>query len=412
LSRALRAQTFSPYVAIADGFSILDRLTAVVVSFVRTPLYTSQTAVFSIMSENDNESCWIGGRITYIGSAALAPGESFALISHQEGQFGERGERQDISVRAMGEAYRNNAAIEKDPMTEAALKLELEFIFERNRDLDKISFNESAIMSTQRWSISALPITVVGQVVAVVNDYRDFLAEYSPVRNLPMTDPSFTFHELITATEKTRPDIVALVNFLLGEPPDVNCFVFSEPDGKIVEAWRGFHRSPNAGALPKLPENATASDILEYISSGKAGRIDQSCCFWCEKNVFSSRLSVCVKCRAVSYCSKECQTNDWRAFHKRECSQLVQGRTRKELGLGFSRLDYLTRPGVSFPKYPMKIARPTSSSVWRGDILMVSLTHAIVTQGKISLGPKTKFFPWGMSIVTRETQAQEAQARG
>ena len=32
-----------------------------------------------------------------------------------------------------------------------------------------------------------------------------------------------------------------------------------------------------------------------------------------------SKLKICSRCKAFSYCSKECQVNHWKAGHKRDC---------------------------------------------------------------------------------------------
>ena len=40
-------------------------------------------------------------------------------------------------------------------------------------------------------------------------------------------------------------------------------------------------------------------------------------------------LLQCAKCKAAAYCSKECQTRDWRAGHKRDCGQGAAARTAR-----------------------------------------------------------------------------------
>ena len=45
----------------------------------------------------------------------------------------------------------------------------------------------------------------------------------------------------------------------------------------------------------------------------------------CERRVREdgAPLDVCVKCRRTFYCSKECQTADWKETHRAECKRLV-----------------------------------------------------------------------------------------
>lgn len=44
-------------------------------------------------------------------------------------------------------------------------------------------------------------------------------------------------------------------------------------------------------------------------------------CSTCFKQNYDVRE--CSRCKAVAYCSKKCQTNDWQAGHKKECKKLA-----------------------------------------------------------------------------------------
>jgi hypothetical protein len=56
--------------------------------------------------------------------------------------------------------------------------------------------------------------------------------------------------------------------------------------------------------------------------------LKQALCFSCWNT--SSKLSRCVACKRVSYCSVECQKRDWKRSHKRICKKLTTLNKRKE----------------------------------------------------------------------------------
>jgi hypothetical protein len=320
------------------------------------------------------------------------------------------GERQLSAVRSMANAYLQNDNIPKDPMTEAALQLEVDWTLKKHGKLGlrvppkdgkytKDDINKMAIMATHRWYISALPMKIVKQVAAVSDKYRNVCKDYDePILSKHIPSPCQAF-SLFDATDQTRPDIIALLNSLMEIPYCVNTFVYSEADDEILQVQREFIRSPEG--LIKLPLNAPASDILEYISH-QAGFMDATCCFWCEKNKLSARsLFTCTRCKSVSYCGKECQVKDWKASHKAECKKIVEGATRKQLGMDISRSKTLRKPGFSFPRIPMEIAPlEDGTHVFRGDQLAGFITNMDMKTG--SIGEKSKFFPNGIRLEPRE----------
>jgi hypothetical protein len=234
------------------------------------------------------------------------------------------------------------------------------------------------------------------------------LRDYNHLVEMPMPNAQTVFqHMLSNATEENRPDIVPLLDTLLSEPDHVNCYVYSEPDHQIVVAWRGFQRSPKAKTLKDLPLTASSSKIIEY-SMSRAGIMDTTTCYWCEKNCMSCNLMLCQSCRTVSYCGKECQANDWKAFHKDECKQIKSGqKTAKELGMTNTRLATLAKDGVQRATFPIAIAPPDdATSVWRRDLLLLYLLHVEWDADGLScrLGAKSKGFPRGLKFSTRELQ--------
>jgi hypothetical protein len=135
-------------------------------------------------------------------------------------------------------------------------------------------------MSSQRWLIVALPLEIVKQVIQVALMYRGALRGCKHLVEMPMPNAPMVFsHMLSDATEEDRPDIVSLFNNLLSESDHINCYVNSEPDHRIIVAWRGFQRSPEAKTLKDLPLTASSSEIIEYTMS-RAGMMDLTTCYW------------------------------------------------------------------------------------------------------------------------------------
>lgn len=55
--------------------------------------------------------------------------------------------------------------------------------------------------------------------------------------------------------------------------------------------------------------------------------IKNAICFSCFQQ--TPKLDRCSACRRVAYCSKKCQTNDWKDGHKKTCKILVASNKRK-----------------------------------------------------------------------------------
>lgn len=50
----------------------------------------------------------------------------------------------------------------------------------------------------------------------------------------------------------------------------------------------------------------------------------QSCsCSCCQKELLVTKAKRCARCRQRQYCSRDCQTSDWEAQHKKQCKQLA-----------------------------------------------------------------------------------------
>lgn len=40
------------------------------------------------------------------------------------------------------------------------------------------------------------------------------------------------------------------------------------------------------------------------------------------------KMKVCGRCKSSAFCSKECQTEGWKRYHKADCNNTVEGRNR------------------------------------------------------------------------------------
>lgn len=363
----------------------------------------------------------IGGRTVHLGHAAMPLGASpYSLDPLQSGagMADGMGERQLSNARAMSDAFHRKFGGEEngvDPMTEAALSLERSVGLKyagaggsgRLR-VDGKTINESMVMSTHRWIVTVLPSDIARQVCNAAIMYRDAVRAYEPMVKIRLPSASRVFGEMDLVTEANRPEAITLMNTLLAEPFGVNVYVYSKPDREIHLAIDEFVRSPRG--LVNLPLDASASDILDYVHK-KAGIMDTVCCFWCEKNkLVAEKLFLCNRCLRVSYCSRDCQARDWKAFHKEECPRLsgADGARREsmdDLRLKFSRGATLRQNGIAVPRYPMQIADiDDEGSVFRGDALAGYITQWDAQSGTIT--EKTKFFPYGLHIMPRECYQQ------
>ena len=281
-------------------------------------------------------------------------------------------------------------------------------------NFSKEEINESLVMSTHPWIITVLPMRVIKQVGALANVYRDALKRYEPLVAMNECEifptPALAFGALNYATDENRAEVICLLNHLLQLPFGINIYIFSEIDNEIHLFLKEFVRSEHG--LLNLPMDATSSEILEYIHN-QSGLMDSSCCFWCEKTKLTAeRLFLCTDCMSVSYCSKECQKNDWKAFHKVECRQLSEKtsgqktKTRDELGMGISRSETLRSPGKAYYQITIPIAtEDDESNVFRGDTMTGYITSTDPT-----LTAKTKLFPLGLQVLPREKNASSCRS--
>ena len=111
---------------------------------------------------------------------------------------------------------------------------------------------------------------------------------------------------------------------------------------------------------------------------------DPKSCNGCGKS--STRLKQCVKCKVATYCSKECQTKDWKVKHRRHCKEIrrlqailpaesADDETSEddEVVTPVVREIYAKKCGKSFRVGPSKVLHPRTCSL--NDMLIFYCTR-------------------------------------
>lgn len=122
----------------------------------------------------------------------------------------------------------------------------------------------------------------------------------------------------------------------------------------------------------------TSKDPSYFTMGGRS-------CDECGKDApAGQKLSVCSRCKSRQYCSKECQVNHWKTFHKAECPQLAKQREER-LSQGV-RLETGVPPvmstrNVKTGKKQAKITAPTSRDHTEANIRQ-TMTSLLATTNK------------------------------
>jgi hypothetical protein len=123
---------------------------------------------------------------------------------------------------------------------------------------------------------------------------------------------------------------VSLLEVFMTNRADVAEFLLDKHNARIdVADWDGF--SPKSMALRPGAGFVTSVGPMIMKRAMKQGRAekkaDKGQCSKCGVVESSTLvLSVCAKCKAVQYCSRECQISDWKAGHKQACKQVEEER--------------------------------------------------------------------------------------
>eukprot|EP00562_Extubocellulus_spinifer_P031574 CAMPEP_0178724432 /NCGR_PEP_ID=MMETSP0699-20121125/26106_1 /TAXON_ID=265572 /ORGANISM="Extubocellulus spinifer, Strain CCMP396" /LENGTH=439 /DNA_ID=CAMNT_0020375637 /DNA_START=935 /DNA_END=2254 /DNA_ORIENTATION=+ len=78
--------------------------------------------------------------------------------------------------------------------------------------------------------------------------------------------------------------------------------------------YRRAHAIPMSSTAPTIPSLETYDSSIKEL------------CSFCYKRISTDKPKCCVECRAVYYCSRECQVADWKAGHKKDCVKALKKR--------------------------------------------------------------------------------------
>jgi len=125
---------------------------------------------------------------------------------------------------------------------------------------------------------------------------------------------------VIENNHECPPDIMRLyASFLIDISstyyPD--CITPPSGDNNWPEALFWYRR-----AIAQLTDAETIPFVESYESKIK------EMCACCYRSLSTDNRKCCVECRAVYYCSRECQTEDWKAGHKKDCVKSLKKRLR------------------------------------------------------------------------------------
>jgi len=113
----------------------------------------------------------------------------------------------------------------------------------------------------------------------------------------------------------TRRYALTLINISSSFFPD--CITPPSGDNNGPEALFWYRR-----AIAQLTDAETIPFVESYESKIK------EMCACCYRSLSTDNRKCCVECRAVYYCSRECQTEDWKAGHKKDCVKSLKKRLR------------------------------------------------------------------------------------
>ncbi len=98
---------------------------------------------------------------------------------------------------------------------------------------------------------------------------------------------------------------------------------------KVEETYRADMHTLVKFLRRRIPCSCLDEKYEEVKSITKIGLCYNSQCILPKKMTARSRTSYCSRCRCVTYCSRECQKEDW-STHKRECDECAATTARFE----------------------------------------------------------------------------------
>ena len=250
---------------------------------------------------------------------------------------------------------------------------------------------ENVMLRSHQFIVSALPIEVLTGCVSLASEIRRSLHSYREnpkttdqrVCRCPNTAAGF---EKLQCPNEYRIDALVFLETALNLCLYETAIAFSEPDRKVILVHRGFQ--PTSEVLAAKTEK-------EAISAIKPSFL---LCYWCGKSsaCMQKKMLMCGGCKQLDYCSKSCQRDDWKAFHRNECETL-RGQTKTKTGLKQTRKDTLH----SSDRYNPTMNLQMGGQVWKDDTLRVYLCN--INWNTFTTKEDTFVFPHGgFEIIPRE----------
>jgi hypothetical protein len=156
---------------------------------------------------------------------------------------------------------------------------------------------------------------------------------------------------------------VSLLEVFMTGREDVAKFLLDQHDARIdVADFDGC--SPKSMALSPGAQLTTSVGPMIMKRAMKHGRAEKKAatgqCSKCGTvETATVSMAVCARCKAVQYCSKECQVADWKAGHKQVCKKMEQ-----ELATAIQ-LETLPADGLSHVTFSFSTRKAATSGTYR-----------------------------------------------
>jgi hypothetical protein len=108
-----------------------------------------------------------------------------------------------------------------------------------------------------------------------------------------------------------------------GKGADVMETIMTTSRGASRENMEAVRKTKTRDGMVKYLAEAIPCSCLDEERKEAKARPKMSTCEFCRKEETKVKLFRCSRCKFVRYCSKECQTADWKK-HKHACSFLKE----------------------------------------------------------------------------------------
>ncbi len=113
-----------------------------------------------------------------------------------------------------------------------------------------------------------------------------------------------------------KKEMIIISMYIIDDNMNVYVDTFKHPDLAVLGAeLRATWQLPTDKEILEMYPNDTTEAVQDMVR-GLYEKMYAQCANCGDKN---KPLKSCAKCRAVKYCSKECQTQNWGQTHKKIC---------------------------------------------------------------------------------------------